>query len=1421
MSNSIDERVVAMKFENSQFESGVSKTMSSLDKLKAGLNLDGAKKSLEGLDEAGRKFSLAGLANAASEVSGKFVAMATVAITALTNITNRAIDAGINIARSLTIDPIKMGLEEYETGLNSVQTILANTKSKGGTIETVNGALRELNLYADKTIYNFAEMARNIGTFTAAGVGLETSVSAIKGIANLAAVSGSNSQQASTAMYQLSQALATGTVKLMDWNSVVNAGMGGEVFQEAIKETARVHGVAVDDIIKEEGSFRDSLQRGWLTSEIMLETLNKFTGDLNAEQLKTMGYNEEQIAGILEMGQTAQDAATKVKTMSQLIGTLQEAAQSGWSQTWQIVFGDFEEAKELFTGVNNVLGAMIESSAESRNKIMQDWKDLGGRTEIITGISNAFNALMEVIEPVKRAFKSIFPPVTGQQLYELSVRFREFTERLKPSMTLFNQLQRIFKGVFAAIDIGLMVVKGLVGVFRDIFMELGKGTGGFLEFGASIGDWVVKLRNGLKHGDQLNNFFAKMSEVIRAPIAGLRQFVGWIVDLVKNRGEIGSVSDAFDRLKQRLEPIGPLGEKIAGYWDKLVQGFKDLYDRLEPVRNAIGQFFRGLGAKIGEWFGEADFSNILDLVNTGLLGGIALLIKKFTSGFSLFGGAAESGGGIIDTIKGAFGGLTDTLDQMQNTLKSGTLVAIAGAIGVLTFSVIALSMIDSAKLTSALTALTVMFTQLFASMTIFEKVANMNGLAKMPQVAGAMILLGGALLILSFAVKNLSELSWEELGKGLAAVTGLLIGLTGAVKLMSGVQGNMVSVGLGLVLVAAALKILESAVKGFAEMDWDAMLRGLAGVGMALTALAIFSRIASTAKGAVANAVGLLILGAALKVIAGVVREFADMPWDEMGKGFAMLGASLLVMSGALRLVPASALIGAAALIVVAQALKMVADVVTVFAGMTLEQLAIGLAALAGSLIIIAGGVALMTSAIAGAAALMLISAALTLFVPVLQSLGAMEWATVGQGLAILAVSLLALAGIGLLMIPLAPALLLLGAGITLIGAGVMAAGLGVAAFAVGLTALSAAGTGAAAVISVMIQTIIAQIPAAMQALGEGIAAFALVISQSGPQFVMAITTVLMSLITSINTVAPAIIATLFNLIMTLVNQLASNVPKFVDAGLRMIKGILDGIARNIGGIITAATNIVVNFINGISKNLPRVIQAGINMIINFVNSLADGIRQNTARMQSAGQNLASAIIDGMTGGLASGVGRLVNKAADVAKNALNAAKRALGIASPSKEFFKVGAWSTEGMANGLEKTGIAVTRAAEGVATNSLNALRTTMARIGDFVTADMDVSPTITPVLDLSNIRKESGIINDLLKPEHITPETSYRNARNISAEIKAAQQFNDSDDDRPAGTNLTFVQNNTSPKALSNAEIYRQTKNQMSIVKGGLSI
>ena len=371
MSKTIDEKVVEMKFDNKQFNDGIQNTMSFIDKLKQSLNFNGSAKGLEGINSAAKNVNISGLTDSVESLRVKFSALQVAGVTALANITNSAVNCGKRMLSALTIDPIKTGFQEYETQIGAIQTILANTQKEGTNVARVNAALDELNTYADKTIYNFTEMTRNIGTFTAAGVKLDTSVSAIKGIANLAAVSGSTSQQASTAMYQLSQALAAGKVQLMDWNSVVNAGMGGQVFQDALIRTSENLKTGAKEAIKTAGSFRESLTKsGWLTSEVLTETLNQISGAYSKADLIAQGYTEKQAEEITKLADTAVSAATEVKTFTQLWDTMKEAAQSGWSQTWRMIIGDFEKAKERLTELSNLFGKLIGQKADRRNNLL-------------------------------------------------------------------------------------------------------------------------------------------------------------------------------------------------------------------------------------------------------------------------------------------------------------------------------------------------------------------------------------------------------------------------------------------------------------------------------------------------------------------------------------------------------------------------------------------------------------------------------------------------------------------------------------------------------------------------------------------------------------------------------------------------------------------------------------------------------------------------------------------------------------------------------------------------------------------------------------------------------------------------------------------------------------------------------------------
>ena len=570
MSTTIDQKVVEMRFDNKDFEKNTQQSMSTLAKLKASLNLKGATKGLENIGSAAKNVNMTGLGASVETVRAKFSALEVMAVTALANITNSAVNTGRKLISSFTIEPILSGFQEYETQINAIQTILANTSSKGTTLDQVNAALDELNHYADMTIYNFTEMTRNIGTFTAAGVDLNTSVQAIKGIANLAAVSGSTSQQASTIMYQLSQALAAGTVKLQDWNSVVNAGMGGQVFQDALKETARVHGIAIDQMIKDEGSFRETLQKGWLSSQILTETLAKFTGDLSAEQLKSIGYTEEQIDGILKMGQTANDAATKVKTFTQLMDTLKEAAQSGWTQTWELVIGDFEEAKEFYTELSDRFSAIIGASSDARNNLLSG------------ALTSNWDKLVSKIE-------------------EAGVSYDMFEEKVKATMKeagidVDTQIEKYgsLRKAFTSGSVSADYLKKALDNLSKSNADLASITE-LLRFG-TVSDDVKKVQQALSDlGYDLGEFGVdgNIGSKTLAAIKAFQEANKLTVDGIVGPETLGA-----------LEKAAGTNEKLAGSYDDLVDSITKLSGRellIDSLRNVLDGFIKVAGNVKDSW----------------------------------------------------------------------------------------------------------------------------------------------------------------------------------------------------------------------------------------------------------------------------------------------------------------------------------------------------------------------------------------------------------------------------------------------------------------------------------------------------------------------------------------------------------------------------------------------------------------------------------------------------------------------------------------------------------------------------------------------------------------------------------------------------------------------------------------------------
>lgn len=655
MSKTIDERVVEMTFDNKDFEKNVEQSMSTIDKLKAKLNFKGAAKGLDAVNNSAKNVNFNNMSNALDSVRLKFNALQVAGVTALANITNSMVNTGRNMLNSFTIQPITDGFREYETQLNSVQTIMANTASKGTTIDQVTDALNELNTYADKTIYNFTEMTRNIGTFTAAGVDLDTSVNAIQGIANLAAMSGSSSTQAATAMYQLSQALAAGKVSLMDWNSVVNAGMGGEQFQNALIRTSKILGTGAEQAIEKYGTFRESLTQGqWLTTQVLTETLKQISGAYSEAELIQQGYSEQQAKDIVMMAQTAEDAATKVRTFTQMLDTLKEAVGSGWAQTWQIVFGDFYEARDFWTGISDMLGDMVSASSEARNTVLKDAFS-GSWEQIQASIKNTGASIDDFYAKIKEVYNE-----TGNNYDDLISKAGSLDEAIKDGAIGANTVREAFRRFSdAAGDVNgqLPEIESKFSSFRDVVKDI----------------WKYGFNEDPKNFEALSRAgydYAEVSDLITK---------------ITNDQEI-AVSDLTD---EQLRAIGVTEEELTSLGDLRTQlddtnsTFSALFDTLmkesgrvlllDSVRNILDAIIKPMTAFKNAWHDifAIDASTIYGILEAFNHFTESLIISNETSDkltrtfrglFSIFSIFTNFAGGAFSAVFKVIQGVLDNFD---------------------------------------------------------------------------------------------------------------------------------------------------------------------------------------------------------------------------------------------------------------------------------------------------------------------------------------------------------------------------------------------------------------------------------------------------------------------------------------------------------------------------------------------------------------------------------------------------------------------------------------------------------------------------------------------------------------------------------------------------------------------------------------
>ena len=1274
----VDDRIVNMEFNNKQFTKGVDQT----------------KRDLTGLDKAlasaGKSKGLTTLAADAQNVSSKFSVMQVAGVTAIATIAHKATTMAGNMLKSFTIAPVMDGFREYQTNLESIQTIMSNT---GKGVKEVNHYLGELNEFSDQTIYNFSEMARNIGTFTAAGVKLDTATSSIKGIANLAAMSGSTSAQASNAMYQLSQAIAAGRVSLMDWNSVVNAGMGGKQFQSALARTGVAMGVLnekaveVGSTVKIAGeSFRDSIGGGdtWMNSDILVNTLAMLDGRFSRTALSLEGFTRKkeqdiqiekarqelakkgvkltdaQLKDILKMSDAAFNAATQIKTLPQLMGVIKESIGSTWANAFTIIMGNFNQSKRLWTSVGDyIVGpqGIVSKMSSGFLQMLRDWAAAGGRKDLLAGLAGIFGGLADVITTIGTAFKEVFGGNTAESLVNFTKNFRKFGEAIRPSEDSLESIKSIFKGLFSILHIGQTAFSAITGAIFNfigaLFSSSESSRGGILSILGSIGEVIVSLDEWLTKGGQVQDFMSKFGSAAGATISPLIGAFGLLIKAVAALASGQGLSavndillDAKGKFLDFISGVLDGAARITAPFEKISEFFSKLRDKVDDLRDS----FKGVTSPLDNIdlpVSLDGFNNVKDDFGA-----------KISSGFGKIGSSAE---GAKDKASQLIGTLSDskaksaeasTLAIASASESSGSALQSLGDIG----SRI-LPMITGAfgKIGDFFGWIGGQFKDLFGSYDAIEWASVINAV-----LTGAMLL----------SIKKFFDGLADSLSRFGTSVTDAIDSFTGSMDTMQNtLKAKMLqSIAYAVVALAAGLLVLSL-------IPADKLKTGLAGMTAALAVLTgtlfAMSKIDGdfdTAK----LAASLVLIAGALLILAAAIAIFSNIPREELIQGltaFTFVMAILIASIKAFASMEGEVKGFAGSILLISIAMNLLAAAVFAFGMMPLDVLAQGMAAFAVALGLLTVSLMLLsknTKGIAGAGAAMLMMAiAMDIVIAAIITLGLLPWDVVEQGLKGLALGLLAmtlplmlLAGGSQKVIFAATAMLIMAAAMNvmmsvIIGLGVLpwkVVEQGLMALAMGLVVVLAAAAIAMSVIPGLqaLGTTIALLGLALMAAGAGVALFAAgfaLLVASGvagvailvvafhafmallPTLAVQLAAAFTAFLKTIAAASPKIRKAMGQIIENLLGIVTDAIPEIGKVFQALLDEAIKIIRNTVPDLIDAGIHIIAEFLASVERELPGIIDSAFKIVELFI----EAIGQRIPQLANAGAQMIIDVLNGLS----------------------------------------------------------------------------------------------------------------------------------------------------------------------------------------------
>lgn len=974
---------------NTDVASRTAKTSSILSRLKgifqkadSHQGFPNSVRSIDSLNGKVRGFDASPLSTAFSRAADSVKSSLSVMDIAVGNVLGNMLQKAVSFGSQFFRGPID-GLGEYKDKLGSIQTIMTNTEwqipDNSVRMRSVSKTLEDLNEYADKTIYSFKDMTKNIGTFTAAGVGLEDSAVAIKGISNLAAASGSSTMQASTAMYQLSQALAAGRVGLQDWNSVVNAGMGGKLFQDRLTQTAERLGNA-RDMTK---SFRDSLKDGWLTTEVLLETLREFSTDTS----------------MLE-------AATKVKSFGELVGTVQEAIGSGWATSWEYLLGGFEEAKNMWTKIGEIVNPFFEdaqgtyhdtvldmerSLGNYRNAMLKTWKDLGGQESLFKSIENSFAIVINSLTSFRNGFRGVIGDykTSAQRLFDFTKKVENATTALRNNATLqatIGSIGKLAGNVFLTLGKVLSKVAYGMGSVRtsadSILLPIKNVADGLSKFLAGIRN-NTNVMVGLVHiGKTIGNVFGILVSVFRIAVTIVRQFFSAFT---------GGDGSGFKNFAVSLANVT---EKIRSFMESLEKSIRTM-GLFKALGSVVASVFSGIGSIFSKAFGmltknipDGSIFNTIGNMLTQALEFLKSKIDAFKKGisdaFSKAGTALGQGwSNFINALKRGYDGLKDFWKEFNIQSIISAIIGLFAFDKWLKFKNPKGSIFE--KIIENVKGSFEKFTQ--KGEPLVEKAGNIldtfkgsiQQFTKGIQV-GMLATIAVSCLALAFAIEKLSKIEMRDLSKGILGLGIALGGMLKAVKTLSALGSLPKNGAATMIAYAIALRILASAMVKLGSLNMDQLTSAVMGVYALSKILAKTMQQLDGVKVGGRAMVALIAFAVSMRILVMSVRALAKLSPEQLVSSVTATGVLMLALSKCMQMLNGVTVGGRTMLSMLSFAisLRIVVSSVKSLAKLSPEQLIPAVTATTGLMIALVGCMRILNGVRVGGRAMLAMLAFVT-----------------------------------------------------------------------------------------------------------------------------------------------------------------------------------------------------------------------------------------------------------------------------------------------------------------------------------------------------------------------------------------------------------------------------------------------------------